>query len=760
MHSQQLRALLAAQQTVIEQIALASSLKNCLKSICEYIESILPNTKVAILILNENQLILGAAPSLPDEYNNAIEGLVIGASAGSSGTAAYTGKQVIVSDVATDPLWLNFKEIALAHNLCACWSTPIFSSSKKVLGTCSIYYDHIAVPSEMQKEIIACFTHLAGLALEKEQARRREAGLLAKFELANAKLEAFVEVIPDLAIILNEDGVYVDVYGAKVGQFYQNEREFIGRNIRDILPYELANGACSVIKKTLSSGIVQTFEYELETPKGRRIFEGRVAPLLNFLPEQGNKFHVLWMARDITERKNAEMHIEKLAFYDLLTGLPNRRMLFDRLQTIIEKTKRTSDKAAVLYIDLNDFKRINDSLGHSEGDKLLVLVAERLAPVKRSTDTFARIGGDEFVLLLDSSSQPQENIVTDAVTVSQRLIKSLSKPFALENGSYKIGASIGISIIEGNSITANEILKRADTAMYAAKKMGGSNFSFYDPSIQDEIDRKLQIECEIIFATEQRQFCAYFQPQVDPEGNVIGAEALIRWLHPERGLIAPLHFISIAENSGLIFQLQNIVMEDCCQLLTELQKLKCVNEDFKVSVNISSNQFRTAKLDENLLRIIAGYNVSPNNFVLEITESLLLQNKDETVTQMNKLKQLGFRFSVDDFGTGYSSLAYLHALPLDELKIDKTFVDQIHLHERGTAIIDSIISLASHLKLHVIAEGVETDLQFECLAQRSIRGLQGYLFSKPLAMQDFIRWITNSSSSRKNKSIQNLQYHI
>ncbi|HET8704930.1 MAG TPA: GGDEF domain-containing phosphodiesterase, partial [Pseudomonadales bacterium] len=317
-----------------------------------------------------------------------------------------------------------------------------------------------------------------------------------------------------------------------------------------------------------------------------------------------------------------------------------------------------------------------------------------------------------------------------------------------ENGSYKIGASIGICIVDGETSSAGEILKRADSAMYAAKRLGGNSFSFYDPSIQEEIDRKLQIEREIIGAIEQRQFCAYFQPQIDTRGNVVGAEALIRWVHPVRGLISPASFIPIAENSGLIFQLQNIVLEDSCRLLNELKKQHGVPEDFAISVNISSNQFKTGKLDENLLKVMKQFGVTPQSIILEITESLLMQNKNEAVSQMQRLKKLGFRFSVDDFGTGYSSLAYLHALPLDELKIDKTFVDQISMHDSGTAIIDSIISLAGHLRLHVVAEGVETAAQFEVLAQRPIQAVQGYLFSKPLPRDEFKRWVANSSEAR------------
>jgi len=746
----QLTGLLEAQQQIIRQIALEPDLPLCLQNICLHIEAILKESdaRASVLMLDGSVLRHGAAPTLPKSYCRQIDGYRIGPKAGSCGTAAYTKKQVIVSDIANDSLWDDFRQLALQHGLRACWSTPIISSRDEVLGTFAIYYPYKAQPATYHLELIARFSNLAGLAIEREQAHQREAKLLSELELSNSKLEALVEVIPDLVIVLDEDGNYVDFYGARSDLIYRGDFNFIGRNVKNVLPEKLAQEVMLVIKRALSSGVVQKMEYSLEAQNGVRIFDGRVATIYNYMPGKKCRHHVLWMARDITEQKRAEEHIERLAFYDLLTGLPNRRLLYDRLELAIEKSRRDLGKVAILYIDLNDFKRINDSLGHSVGDALLVLVAERLSPIKRASDTFARIGGDEFVLIVDSSLQSDAGIIDDSVTVSKRLLKALSKPFTLENGSYKIGASIGISIIDDNTVSADEMLKRADSAMYAAKKLGGNSFSFYDPSIQVEIDRKLQIEREIISSLEQGQFCAFFQPQVDTHGKVVGAEALIRWVHPVRGLISPFSFIPIAEQSGLIFQLQNIVMEDACLLLSALRSRNLVGADFTVSINISSNQFKTGKLDENLLKIMRKHNVPAESIVLEITESLLMQNRDEAVTQMQRLKMEGFRFSVDDFGTGYSSLAYLHALPLDELKIDKSFVDQIQVHERGTAIIDSIISMAGHLRLHVIAEGVETQEQFEALSRRPISAVQGYLFSKPLPAAQFIEWVLTSEPAR------------
>lgn len=743
MKAEQLRGLLDAQHAILQSIALGADLSACLTLICLKIEEFfsVPQARASILILGNQHLLHGAAPSLDDDYNKQIDGLEIGPNVGSCGAAAYTHQQVIVADIAQDPKWAPFRDLAARHHLRACWSTPIISSHGEVLGTFAIYYSQPADPTPFHQKLIKRFASFASLSIERDQSRAREQQLVASLALSNAKLEGLVGVIPDLVLVLDEHGNYADIYGASKDLLYKGAVDFLGKNVKDILPKPLADDVLGVIGRALSTGEVQKFEYTLDAEKGPCTFDGRVSPLQHYSSIHPNLQHVLWMARDITEQKNAEQHIEQLAFYDVLTNLPNRRLLFDRLELLLKRLQRHLLKVAVLFIDLNDFKRINDSLGHATGDVLLVQVAERLTPLKRNTDTFARIGGDEFVLVIDSSYQADAEIAADALAVCKRLLKALSKPFKLGNGSYKIGASVGICVVDDDTVSAGDILRRADSAMYAAKKLGGNSFAYYDPGIQSEIDRKLKIEREILLALSQQQFCAFFQPQLARDGSVVGAEALVRWRHPELGLISPQSFIPIAENAGLIVKLQNIVLEDACKLLVHLRDEPLVEAGFTVSINLSSSQFRTGKLDENLLKIINKYDVPAHSILLEITESLLMHNKEEAVPQMQKLKALGFRFSVDDFGTGYSSLAYLHELPLDELKIDKSFVDKISICGQDNAIVDSVISLAHHLDLHVVAEGVENATQAELLRKRSINSMQGFYFSRPVSAEDFIHWI-------------------
>lgn len=747
MNPKQLSSLLAAQQNVIEKIALAAPLEECLTTICEQIENIIdsPNAKSSILLLDGKQLRHGAAPSLPHTYCELIDGVTIGPSVGSCGTAAHSKKQIIVSDIEHDPLWENYKSFALEHNLRACWSTPIISSKNEVLGSFAIYYTQVKKPNSTHLDLIEKFTHLSSLALEKEQSYLREKALTSQLILSNEKLKALTSVMPDIAIVMDQKGLYVDVYGSESQLLFTSPEDLIGKYINDIIPSPNAQQMMSVIEKTLASNEIQIFEYELSVQKGERVFEGRTSVINNYQPEQPDRKHILWMARDITERKQAEKQVKQLAFFDPLTLLPNRRLLNDRLQNLIEKVVRHNKVGALLFLDLDNFKRINDSLGHTVGDQLLLMVANRMIPELRDADTIARIGGDEFVVILETLEDDKTVTANEAIAVATKLLDSFSRPFKIDDAEYKIRGSIGISLIQGQGITADEVLRRADTAMYRAKKLGGNQYSFYDPALQHIIDERLQIEREIISAIKENQFSAYFQPQLDRNGHIIGAEALIRWKHPEKGLISPFHFIPVAEQSGLIHQLQHIVLRDACQLFKRLGSRYINDKQFTLAINVSACQFRT-ELHQSLLKTLESFGLSPANFKLEITESMLMNDRENNISQMEQLKLEGFQFSIDDFGTGYSSLSYLHSFPVDELKIDRSFIDNMDDSKGGTAIVDTIIALANNLGFTVIAEGVENQKQVDTLNARNIRGMQGFFLSHPLPADDFIHWVNRYTS--------------
>ena len=721
-------------------------MEECLDAICREIEAILSqqNAKASILLLKNQQLWHGAGPRLSGTYRDAINGVEIGPKVGSCGTACYLGKQIIVSDIATDPLWEDYKSFALDEGLKACWSTPIMSSNNEVLGSFAIYYGVCKSPLPEDLALIHQFSHLSGLAIEKDSGFKKRQRLTAQLKSTNEKLEGLLAVLPDLVLVLDAHGNYVDVYSSNDALLYAPREEIIGQNINEVLPEKLALTVQRVIDQAISTGATQIFEYSLDVPQGFSTFEGRMTVISNYLHDRPDSTHVLCIVRDITENKNAQKKIEELAFYDTLTGLPNRRLLLDRLTQAIELSVRENQVSALLFLDLDDFKRINDSLGHNVGDKLLNQVATRLQTEIRNADTLARIGGDEFVVLLETLSKNRDDIIDRAKAVAEKLLNQLSIPFKLRNNEYRIGGSIGICLLEDHTTMADEVLQRADTAMYRAKNQGGNKFSFYDPELQRVLDQRLQIERDILAAIEAQEFSTYFQPQLDQQGLPIGAEALIRWLHHEHGMISPIQFIPIAEKSGLIHQLQDIVLSDSCKLLKQLQAQDLVEPSFTISINISAMQFRNHRLETNIIRLVEQRAVSPEQLKLEITESMLLENREDTISQMNRLKGHGFRFAIDDFGTGYSSLAYLHTFPIDELKIDRHFVHNMLEGKSSSAIIDAIIAVANHLEFNVIAEGVETEAQAKALKTRPIHGLQGFLFARPMPASDFIAWIKQS----------------
>jgi diguanylate cyclase (GGDEF)-like protein/PAS domain S-box-containing protein len=545
--------------------------------------------------------------------------------------------------------------------------------------------------------------------------------------------------MPDLVLILSEHGEYVDVYGSSEDLLYSSMKEMKGCNVNDILPPKDAQPIMAVIEKTLTTNEIQIFEYELDVQKGLVVFEGHTAAVEHYQPNDSSSRHVLWVARDITQRKLAEKEIEKLAYYDPLTKLPNRRMLNERLDIAVEKIKRSGDTGALLFLDIDNFKRLNDSLGHASGDQLLIEVARRLGSIIRKSDTLARLGGDEFVVLLEYIGDNNEQANIESAIVAQKVHKAFDKEFEVGSLNFQVSCSIGICLIEGGDITANDILKFADTAMYRSKAKGGNSYSFYDPELQTIQDKRIELETEILKAIENEEFCAYFQPQVDVSGKIIGAEALIRWTHPSKGLIPPLEFIPVAEQLGLIQRLQNIVLIDICKLLNQINTI-LISKDFKVSINISPSQFKSSALKSELLNIVHSFNVPPSQITLEITESMLAHDVENTVQQMEELRSEGFTFSIDDFGTGYSCLAYLHAFPVKELKIDKSFIDRVSDEESGLSIVKTIISLARNLKIKVVAEGVETDEQLNILKRCDIDSIQGYFFAKPMPMNEYINW--------------------
>lgn len=456
---------------------------------------------------------------------------------------------------------------------------------------------------------------------------------------------------------------------------------------------------------------------------------------------EGVVTHYVGSHIDITERKATEEKIRHLAFYDPLTDLPNRQLLLDRLQQAIAVSTRSGRNGALLFIDLDNFKSINDTLGHIMGDMLLQQVSHRLTSCVREGDSVARLGGDEFVVLLEELSEQPIEAAEQAEVVGEKILTALGQYYQLDTNEFRSSASIGATLFCGDSLETEELLKQADIAMYQAKKDGRNTLRFFDPQMQLVINSRVVLEREIHKALEQQQFRLYYQIQVNGFHEVglhnpLGAEALIRWNHPERGVISPVHFIPMAEETGLILPIGQWVLDTACAQIKEWENNNQTRH-LVLSVNVSARQFHQNDFVSQVRSAVERHAINPKLLKLELTESLLLGDIQETVVKMTGLNEIGVRLSLDDFGTGYSSLQYLKLLPLDQIKIDQSFVRDIATDQNDAAIVKTIIAMAGSMGLGVIAEGVETDEQLEFLRLRGCHAFQGYFFGKPVPIDEF-----------------------
>jgi diguanylate cyclase (GGDEF)-like protein/PAS domain S-box-containing protein len=440
---------------------------------------------------------------------------------------------------------------------------------------------------------------------------------------------------------------------------------------------------------------------------------------------------------DFTDRKKAENEIFHLAFFDPLSKLPNRRLLLDRLGQAVVNGSRNHTGGALLFIDLDNFKTLNDTKGHGIGDLLLIEVAKRLHACVREGDTLSRFGGDEFVLLLEGLSEESTLAAQQARGVGEKVLEALSQTYNLEGNEFHSSSSMGITLFINYKQKLDELLKQADTAMYEAKKSGRNTLRFFDPLMQEELETRAHLEEGLRDALRRQEFRLYYQMQINRNGRILGAEVLIRWIHPEQGLISPLQFIPLAEETGLIVPIGTWVLENACYQL-KAWEADHHTRNLHLSVNVSGRQLRQADFVTQVSSIINQTGINPARLKLELTESIVLEDVADTIAKMHALKALGLSFSMDDFGTGYSSLAYLTQLPLDQLKIDQSFVRNIGSKTSDVTIIQTIIGMADNLSMEVIAEGVETQIQRNTLESMGCLLYQGYLFGKPVPVQEFI----------------------
>lgn len=856
-HAQhQAQELQEARNAVLDQLLAQSPLLTTLSDIASRLESLNPEMRVSIMLTQaDGRLHAAVAPSLPESYRQAIDGIEAKLGIGSCGHAAASGELMIIEDLLTHPNWQNYRHLVEQADLRACWSLPFKNENHEVLGTFGIYYRTVHQPNNDDIALVTEFTRLVVLALQQQQreAARQESEqrFRATFEYAALGI---AHVAPDGQILqVNQQLCQLLGYSAEQlqGHYFQefshpDDLHINLENMQRLLDgsinsYRLekryfrpdqsvlwANLCVSLIRHpdgsphyfiSLIEDISLRREQEQALRQASTVFQstreavvivdhrhriltsnpafsditglsaeyalGQRLPLLLRSRTERERYRSIWQGlrhqgswegevigrrrdasqcplwlnasrvhdcdaqqqqfvlafTDLSLFKDSQQQLAHLAHYDPLTDLPNRLFAHERLSHALERAQRHQERVAVLFIDLDHFKTINDGLGHAVGDELLITVARRLQQRLRNEDTLARLGGDEFLVVLENLECPEE-----AAQTALALLQLFERPLPLDNerDAY-LGASIGISFYPDDGYSADELIRNADAALFQAKAEGRNTFRFYTQALTERAHERLTMESKLRRALKRGEFILHYQPLVDAStGSTFGVEALVRWQSPD-GMVSPADFIPLAEDTGLIVPIGTWVMREACRQAQAIRQQGFALET--VAVNLSPRQFRQVDLLKHVRDALHDSGLPSSCLELEITEGALMDDAEQTQATLSALKSLGLRLAVDDFGTGYSSLAYLRRFPLDKLKIDQSFMHGVPDDHGNLEIVATIITLARSLQLTTIAEGVETAEQLEALRQLGCDQCQGYLFSRPLGIEQLREWLSNDRQS-------------
>ncbi|WP_428488377.1 putative bifunctional diguanylate cyclase/phosphodiesterase [Rhodopila sp.] len=719
-------ALHALQCDVLEAVAAGHPLDRVMHLLCRRVEQLAPAVVCSVLAMDDQgHLYPLAAPSLPEDYADALAGTQVGAAIGSRGSAAVHHRCI---DINADASWTLFEASPLSAGLRACWSSPIKRRDGQVIGTFAFYYRRCRPPTALERRIVEISLPLCALAIEHHRVWSRLELTNQRFDIALSNMSQGLCFFDGAQKLIVANRRYSEIYGlapASIGP---------GTSLQEIVDLRIAAGSGPRMRAGAYLDWRDTVR-DFDTPSDTvvELTNGRVIAIHHRpMPDFG------WVAthEDVTERKRVEAQIVYMARYDALTGLPNRVLFNEKMEQALALTGR-GQGCAVLCLDLDHFKAVNDTYGHSIGDALLKGVAERLAACVREVDTITRLGGDEFAVLLVGLDRPES-----AGELAQRIARSLSEPFELDSHSIVAGLSVGIAIAPQDGNTPDKLLKNADTALHRAKQDERGSYRFFEPEMDARLQARMALERDLRQAVRDEAFELAFQPVLNLAANAICSfEALLRWRHPTRGMISPAEFIPLAEETGLIVPIGAWVLRRACA------EAKNWPSPVKVAVNLSVVQFKSRSLVETVRQALAASDLPATRLELEITESMLLKNSNDTLAMLHELRDLGASIAMDDFGTGYSSLSYLRSFPFDKIKIDQSFIRDLSKKDDSVAIIRAIVSLGRSLGMVTTAEGVETEDQLAQLRREGCTEIQGYLFSRPTSAENARRMFAAANNN-------------
>ena len=728
----EVRQHLEAQQAVQTRIVREEPLEEILAAVCRMLEQQVPGSLCSIMLVDEEgtALDLMAGDGLPRAYREAVTRVEIGPDIGACGSAAYLGETVICEDLADDTRWNGYREVALAQGLRACWSMPILGSDGGVLGTFATYSAAPRSPDAEACRLLSKAADLAALAVERHQSRR-------DLRLLERSVEGSINGVviadaerPDMPII------YVNPAFQRMSGY--GREEVLGRNCRFLQGAETDPAAVEQIRQQLSREEdvhVTLLNYRKDgTPFWNDL---NITPVRD---AHERVTHYVGMQNDVSEQKAYESQLAHHASHDALTELANRSLFEDRLEHDVALTDRRRERLAVLFVDLDDFKPINDTLGHAVGDEVLCEVARRLQATVRPGDTLARMGGDEFVLLMTDVTQEEQ-----VLALVERLMLEISRPYLINGHELYLTCSVGIALSDPAMAEPRELIQRADMAMYRAKQQGRNAYHWYTREITTQLGERVTLRNDLQEAIASCRMELHYQPLIARDGTLNGVEALLRWHHPQRGYISPEVFIPLAESTGQIIPLSRWVLERACADMVALEQQGVGR--VKVSVNLSPLQFHRPSFLATLRKVLQQTGLPTERLELELTEGILMDSTESAIEILHALRGMQIGVSIDDFGTGYSSLSYLRHLPISKVKIDRSFISEVTTNPHDAAIVQGMISMAGHLGLQVVAEGVETEAQRRQLDTWGCDIFQGYLLARPMPLEALSRFIVARQSA-------------